>query len=236
MGRAFECRRRAKEARWDKMSKVFPKMAKLITMAAKEGGPDPLTNAKLRLAIANAKAENLPKDNIDAAIKRASAKDAQDIVEVNYEGKGPHGVLIFVECATDNSNRSVTNVKTYFNKNGGQMVPSGSLEFLFARKAAVEFQRTDGMDLEEIEFALIDAGLEELVDDEGLVTAYADYSSFFTLTQAFEQLGIEVKKAELRRVATSPVELTDEQLEEVEKLIDKLEDDDDVQSVFTNIA
>ena len=116
------------------------------------------------------------------------------------------------------------------------MVPSGSLEFLFARKAAVEFQRTNGMDLEEVEFALIDAGLEELVDDDGLVTAYADYSSFFTLTQAFEQLGIEVKKAELRRVATSPVELTDEQLEEVEKLIDKLEDDDDVQSVFTNIA
>jgi YebC/PmpR family DNA-binding regulatory protein len=236
MGRAFECRRRAKEARWDKMSKVFPKMAKLITMAAKEGGPDPMTNAKLRLAISNAKAENLPKDNIDAAIKRAAAQDAQDIVEVNYEGKGPHGVLIFVECATDNSNRSVTNVKTYFNKNGGQMVPSGSLEFLFSRKTAVEFQLIQGMELEEIELALIDGGLEELVVEDDLVTAYADYASFSTLTQAFEQLGIEVKKAELRRIASSPVELTEEQLEEVEKLIDRIEDDDDVQAVYTNIA
>jgi YebC/PmpR family DNA-binding regulatory protein len=236
MGRAFECRRRAKEARWDKMSKVFPKMAKLITMAAKEGGPDPMTNAKLRLAISNAKAENLPKDNIDAAIKRAAAKDAQDIVEVNYEGKGPHGVLVFVECATDNSNRSVTNVKTYFNKNGGQMVPSGSLEFLFSRKTAVEFQLIPGMDLEEIELALIDGGLEELEVEDDLVTAYADYASFSTLTQAFEQLGIEVKKAELRRIASNPVELTEEQLEEVEKLIDKIEDDDDVQAVYTNIA
>lgn len=205
-------------------------------MAAKEGGPDPMTNAKLRLAIANAKAENLPKDNIDAAIKRASAKDAQDIVEVNYEGKGPHGVLIFVECATDNSNRSVTNIKTYFNKNGGQMVPSGALEFLFSRKVAVEFERTPTMDLEEIELALIDAGLEELVEEDNLITAYADYSSFSTLTHAVEELGITVKKAELRRVASNPVELTEEQLEEVEKLIDKIEDDDDVQAVFTNIA
>jgi YebC/PmpR family DNA-binding regulatory protein len=236
MGRAFECRRRAKEARWDKMSKVFPKLAKILTMAAKEGGPDPESNAKLRMAIANAKAENLPKDNIDAAIKRAAAKDAQDIVEVNYEGKGPHGVLLFIECATDNSNRSVTNIKTYFNKNGGQMVPSGALEFLFSRKAVVEFALIPGMDLEEIEFALIDGGLEELIEEDGIVTAIADYTSFATLTHAVEQLGITVKKAELRRIASNPIELTDEQLEEVEKLIDKIEDDDDVQAVFTNIA
>ncbi len=236
MGRAFECRRRAKEARWDKMSKVFPKLAKILTMAAKEGGPDPESNAKLRMAIANAKAENLPKDNIDAAIKRAAAKDAQDIVEVNYEGKGPHGVLLFIECATDNSNRSVTNIKTYFNKNGGQMVPSGALEFLFSRKAVVEFALIPGMDLEEIEFALIDGGLEELIEEDGIVTAIADYTSFATLTHAVEQLGIIVKKAELRRIASNPIELTDEQLEEVEKLIDKIEDDDDVQAVFTNIA
>jgi transcriptional/translational regulatory protein YebC/TACO1 len=130
----------------------------------------------------------------------------------------------------------VTNVKTYFNKNGGQMVPSGSLEFLFSRKTAVEFQLIPGMDLEEIELALIDGGLEELEVEDDLVTAYADYASFSTLTQAFEQLGIEVKKAELRRIASNPVELTEEQLEEVEKLIDKIEDDDDVQAVYTNIA
>jgi YebC/PmpR family DNA-binding regulatory protein len=236
MGRAFECRRRAKEARWDKMSKVFPKLAKLITMAAKDGGPDPDTNAKLRLAIANAKAENLPKDNIDAAIKRAAAKDAQDIVEVNYEGKGPFGVLIFVECATDNSNRSVTNVKTYFNKNGGQMVPSGSLEFLFSRKAVVEFEVAAHNNMEEIELALMDAGLEELEIIDGVATAYADYTAFSTLTHAFEQLSIPVKKAELRRIPNSPIELDEQQWLEVEKLIDRLEDDDDVQAVYTNIA
>jgi YebC/PmpR family DNA-binding regulatory protein len=216
------------------MSKVFPKLAKLITMAAKEGGPDPDTNAKLRLAITNAKAENLPKDNIDSAIKRAAAKDAQDIVEVNYEGKGPHGVLIFVECATDNSNRSVTNVKTYFNKNGGQMVPSGSLEFLFSRKAVVEFEPIGNM--EDLELALMDAGLEELEVADGIASAYADYTSFSTLTHAFEQLAVPVKKAELRRIPNSPIELDEEQWLEVEKLIDRLEDDDDVQAVYTNIS
>lgn len=236
MGRAFECRRRAKEARWDKMSKVFPKLAKLITMAAKEGGPDPETNAKLRLAIANAKAENLPKDNIDAAIKRAAAKDAQDIVEVQYEGKGPHGVLIYVECATDNTNRSVTNVKTHFNKNGGQMVPSGSLEFLFQRKSVIEFVRTPQMSLEEIELNLIDAGLEELIEEDGVLSAIGDYTAFSTLTHAVEGLGITPQKASLQRIATSPIELSEEQLLEVEKLLDRLEDDDDVQAVFTNIA
>lgn len=236
MGRAFECRRRAKEARWDKMSKVFPKLAKLITMAAKDGGPDPETNAKLRLAIANAKAENLPKDNIDAAIKRAAAKDAQDIVEVQYEGKGPHGVLIYVECATDNTNRSVTNVKTHFNKNGGQMVPSGSLEFLFQRKSVIEFPRLADMNLEEIELNLIDAGLEELTEEDGVLSAIGDYTAFSTLTQAVEALGIVPQKASLQRIATNPVELTEDQLQEVEKLLDRLEDDDDVQAVFTNIA
>lgn len=236
MGRAFECRRRAKEARWDKMSKVFPKMAKMITMAAKDGGPDPETNAKLRLAIINAKAQNLPKENIDAAIKRAAAKDAQDIVEVNYEGKAAHGVLVFIECATDNSNRSVTNIKTYFNKNGGQMVASGSLEFMFSRKAVVEFNIIPGMNLEEIELALIDGGLEELDVQDDVARAIADYTSFNTLVQAVEALGINANKSALERIANSPIELTEEQLLDVEKLLDKIEDDDDVQSVFTNIA
>src|SRR5690606_16874924 len=130
MGRAFEYRRAAKEKRWDKMSKVFPKLATSITLAVKEGGTDPISNSKLRTAILNAKAENMPKDNIEAAIKRASGKDAQAMAEVNYEGKGPHGVLIFIECATDNTSRSVSNLKTYFNKNGGQLGQTGSLEFL----------------------------------------------------------------------------------------------------------
>ncbi|MGQ8335881.1 YebC/PmpR family DNA-binding transcriptional regulator [Sunxiuqinia sp. A32] len=236
MGRAFEYRRAAKEKRWGHMSRIFPKLSRSITMAAKEGGPDPEMNAKLRTAIQNAKAQNMPKDNIDAAIKRASGKDASEYTEVNYEGKGPHGVLIFVECATDNTTRTVANVKSYFNKNGGQMVPTGSLEFMFSRKSVFEFELNEGMDLEEYELELIDAGLEEIEENEGTVYATADYTSFGSLSKALEDLNVEVTKANLQRIPTTPVEFSEEQLEEIEKLIDKLEEDDDVQHVFTNIA
>lgn len=236
MGRAFECRRRAKEARWDKMSKVFPKLAKSITLAAKNGGVDPDMNPALRLAIANAKAENLPKDKIDAAIKRASGKDAADIVEVSYEGKGPHGSLFYIECATDNTNRTVVNIKTIFNKNGGQLVNSGQLDFMFTRKAVVEFDPPSDADLGEIELELIDAGLEELEVEDGIARAVADYTAFASLTSGFEKLGIPVRKAGLERIPTQPVELTEEQIDEVESLLEKIEDDDDVQVVFTNLA
>jgi YebC/PmpR family DNA-binding regulatory protein len=236
MGRAFECRRRAKEARWDKMSKVFPKLAKSITLAAKNGGPDPDMNPSLRLAIANAKAENLPKDKIDAAIKRAAGKDAADIVEVSYEGKGPHGSLFWIECATDNTNRSVVNMKTIFNKNGGQIVNSGQLDFMFTRKAVVEFEVTPEMNLEEIEMELIDGGLEELEVEDGIARAIGEYASFSALTAAVEKLGITTKKAGLERIPTQPIELTEEQMAEVEVILEKVEDDDDVQVVFTNLA
>jgi len=237
MGRAFECRRRAKEARWDTMSRVFPKLAKSITMAAKNGGPDPAANAPLRLAISTAKAQNLPKDKIDAAIKRAAGKDAADIVEVAYEGKGPHGSLFYIECATDNTNRSVVNMKTIFNKNGGQIVNSGQLDFMFTRKAVVEFELTPALNPEEIELELIDAGLEELeVDDDGIARAIGESASFSSLTHAIEGLGIPVKKAGLQRLPTQPVELTEEQMAEVEAILEKIEDDDDVQSVYTNLA
>ena len=141
------------------MSKAFPKIGKAITMAAKEGGTDPANNPKLRLAIQQAKAANMPKDNVENAIKRASGKDAADIKEINYEGKGPHGVMIFIECATDNSNRSVANIKTYFNKSGGQLLPTGSLEFLFKRKAVVQFDVKPGMDIEEVAYAVARAVL-----------------------------------------------------------------------------
>ncbi|MFP4332207.1 MAG: YebC/PmpR family DNA-binding transcriptional regulator [Campylobacterales bacterium] len=236
MGRAFEYRKAAKMKRWDKMSKIFPKLAKMITVAAKEGGSDPEMNPKLRTAILNAKAENMPKDNIDAAIKRAEGKDADSITEISYEGKGPYGVMLFVECATDNSTRTVANVKSYFNKLGGQVVPNGSLEFMFSRKAVFEFEKSDDMDLEELELTLIDAGLEELEEHEGNIYVYGDFTSFGELSSALQDMGIEVKKASLKRIATSPVEFSDEQLEEIEKLIDRLEDDDDVQAVYTNIA
>lgn len=236
MGRAFEYRRAAKEKRWDKMSKVFPKLAKAITVAAREGGADPEMNAKLRTAIQNAKAENMPKDNIENAIKRAAGKDIDEISEVTYEGKGPHGVLVFVECATDNTTRTVANVKSYFNKAGGGFAPSGSLEFMFSRKAVFEFEQTETMDIEELELSLIDGGLEEIEENEGIIYAYADYTQFGEMNKVLEDLGVEVKKATLKRIPTSPVEFTEEQLEEIEKMIDKIEDDDDVQAVYTNIA
>jgi len=236
MGRAFEYRRASKEKRWDKMSKLFPKLGKAITVAAKEGGTDPEMNSKLRTAIQNAKAQNMPKDNIDAAIKRATGKDASVYEEVNYEGKGPHGVLVFVECATDNTTRTVANVKSYFNKTGGAMVPTGSLEFMFSRKAVFEFEKTNSVDIDELELELIDAGLEEIELVDGTVYAYADYTNFGSLNKAFEEKGIELSKASLQRIPTSPVEFTEEQLIEIEKLIDRIEEDDDVQAVFTNIA
>lgn len=236
MGRAFEYRRAAKEKRWGHMSKVFPKLAKTITMAVKEGGADPDMNSKLRTAIQNAKAQNMPKDNIDNAIKRAAGKDAESFTEVNHEGKGPHGVLIFVECATDNTVRTVANVKSYFNKNGGQMVPSGSLEFMFSRKAVFEVDNVNGLDIEELELELIDAGLEEIEENDGVIFITGDFTSFGTLSSILEEMKIEVKKASLQRIPTSPVEFSEEQLVDIEKLLDKIEDDDDVQEVFTNIA
>lgn len=218
------------------MSKLFPKLGKAITMAAKEGGSDPEVNTKLRAAIATAKAENMPKDNIDKAIARADAKDAANYSEINYEGKGPHGVLLWVECATDNNTRTFSNIRTIFNKNGGQLMNSGGLEFMFSRKAVIQFKKAEGLDLEEVELNLIDFGLEEILeaDDEVIVTG--EFTSFGSLSKACEDMGLDITKASPQRIANTPADFTDEQIAEVEVLIDKLEDDDDVQNVFTNIA
>jgi len=236
MGRAFEYRRAAKEKRWDKMSKLFPKLAKNITIAAKEGGsPDPDMNSKLRAAIATAKAQNLPKDNIEAAIKRAFGKDAADIKEIRYDGKAPHGALIVVECATDNPTRTVANVKAIFNKNGGEVLTTGSLDFMFTRKAVVEFKKKDDLDLEELELELIDAGLEELDSEGENIVAYGSYESFGSLNKAIEDMGLEIVKSSLQYIPNTPISFTEEQMQEIEKLIDKLEDDDDVQAVYTNV-
>ncbi len=236
MGRAFEYRRASKEKRWDKMSKLFPKLGKIITIAAKEGGSDPNLNAKLRTAILNAKAQNMPKDNIDAAIKRAAGKDIENYSEICYEGKGPHGVLVFVECATDNNTRTVANIKAYFNKMGGSLVPTGSLEFMFSRRAVFEFELPENKNIEEIELELIEYGLEEIERYDDTIYVYGDYTNFGPLSHALEEMGIEVQKAALRRVASNPVEFTEEQLSDIEKLIDKIEDDEDVQAVYTNIS
>jgi YebC/PmpR family DNA-binding regulatory protein len=236
MGRAFEYRRASKEKRWDKMSKLFPKLGKAITMAAKEGGTDPAMNSKLRTAIQNAKAENMPKDNIDAAIKRANQKDVSAYTEVIYEGKGPHGVLVIVECATDNPTRTVANVKSYFNKAGGGVVPNGSLDFMFNRKSVFEINNTGTLEAEDLELELIDAGCEEIEITEEKIYVYGDYTSFGALAAALEEMNIEVQKSSLQRIPTSPIDLTEEQMNDVEKMLDKIEDDDDIQQVFTNIS
>jgi YebC/PmpR family DNA-binding regulatory protein len=236
MGRAFEYRKAAKEQRWGKMSRLFPRLAKAITMAAKEGGDDSSTNSTLRTAINNAKAQNMPKDNIERAVKRASGSDAASYIEINYEGKGPHGVLIFVECATDNTTRTVANVKSYFNKASGQVVPNGSLEFMFSRKAVFEITTPEDFDEEEMELDLIDSGLESIEADEDSVYIYGEYTQFGTLSTAMEEHNFDVKNASLKRYPTTDVEFDDEQTADIEKLLDKLDDDDDVQAVFTNMA
>ncbi len=236
MGRAFEYRKASKLKRWGAMSKLFPKLGKIITMAAKEGGGNPDMNAKLRTAIINAKAENMPKDNIEAAIKRATAKDTASMLEVNFEGKAPHGVLLFIECMTDNNTRTVANVKNILTKHGGELLTNGSLEFMFDRKALFEFELKDGMDLEELELELIDAGLEEIESEDGEVLITADYTSFGTLNSALEEMGIEIKKANLERMANSPISLSEKQQVEIDKILERLEDDEDVQKVFSNLA
>jgi len=245
MGRAFEYRKAAKMKRWGTMSRLFPKLGKIITMAAKDGGQDPDMNPKLRTAILNAKAQNMPKDNIDAAIKRASAKDAADIKEITYDVKAHHGVQMIVECASDNNTRTVANVKAILTRNGGEMLPTGSLNFMFTRKAVFVIDKTEALDVEELELDLIDYGLEEIEedvepqeneDDKPILRIYAEFTSFGEMIKAFEERNIEPKKSTLEYIANTPIELTDAQLEEVDALIDKLEEDEDVQTVFTNIS
>lgn len=236
MGRAFEYRKASKLKRWGAMSKLFPKLGKIITVAAKEGGGDPDTNSKLRTAILNAKAENMPKENIEAAIKRATSKDISSLNEVNFEGKLPYGVQIFIECMTDNNTRTVANIKSILSKNGGEMLTKGSLDFMFERKSIFEFELSDKFDIDELELELIDVGLEEIESEDGLVIATADYASFGIMNTTLEKLGIEIKKANLERMPNTPITLTQEQQLSIDRVLDRLDDDDDVQKVFTNIA
>ena len=235
MGRAFEYRKAAKLKRWGNMARVFTRVGKQIAIAVKAGGPDPDTNSHLRAIIANAKRENMPKDNIERAIKNAMGKDQKDYKEVTYEGYGPFGIAIFVDAATDNTTRTVANVRSYFNKCGGSLVPTGSLEFMFSRKAVFELELPEGMDVEEIELELIDAGLEEIEATEEGVIALSDWTAFGTMQTALEKLGIGVKKANLQRFPNSPVAFSAEDVEAIEKFLEKVEDDEDVQSVYTNM-
>lgn len=234
MGRAFEYRRASKEARWDKMSKLFPKLAKAIQVAAKEGGSNPEMNPKLRTAIATAKANNMPKDNIDAAIKRALGKDSAEIKSIHYEGKAPHGALVIVECMTDNPTRTVANVKAIFAKNGGEVLQNGALGFMFSRKSVFHLEKFSG-DLEELELDLIDFGLENLEQNDDELVISGDYTAFKELSDGVVAKNLVLKKAGLEYVPNEPKAFSEEQILDIEKLLDKLEEDDDVQSVWTNV-
>ena len=244
MGRAFEYRKAAKMKRWGTMSRVFPKLSKSITVAAKEGGSDPEMNPKLRIAITNAKSQNMPKDNIESAIRRASDKSMEDIKEINYEAKAKYGVLLFIECASNNGTRTVADIKNILKKNSAESLTNNSLDFMFTRKSVINCDYDDGIDIEELELELIDYGLESIEkdkepvvndEDKNIIKVYGDFSSFGELNKVIEEKGIKINKSELQRIANSPIELDEEQMEEIEILIDKLEENEDVQNVYTNI-
>ena len=236
MGRAFEFRKARKMKRWSAMAKTFTRIGKDISIAVKEGGPNPDTNARLRAVIQNAKSANMPKDNVERAIKKASGADSANYVEMSLEGYAPHGVAVFVECTTDNNNRTVANVRSYFNKCEGNLGTNGSLEFIFDRKAVFTFSESQvEMDLEELEMELIDAGLEELENDEGTLTVTTDFSDFSNMQKQLESMNIELESSELQRFPNNTKTIVGEEAKSVLKLIDKLEEDEDVQNVFHNM-
>lgn len=235
MGRAFEYRKARKMKRWGNMARVFTKLGKEITIAAKEGGPDVETNPRLRILVQTAKKENMPKENVERAIKKATSKDYTDYKEMNYEGYGPYGIAIFVETATDNTTRTVANVRSYFNKHGGSLGTSGSLEFLFQHKCVFHIVKKDDMDLESLELELIDYGVDELEEDENEIILYGDFSENSNIQKYLEDAGYEIASAEFVRIPNDTKEVTAEQREQIEKLIERIEEDEDVQNVFTNM-
>lgn len=235
MGRAFEYRKATKMKRWGNMARVFTKLGKQITIAVKEGGPDPDTNPRLRVLVQQSKKENMPKENVERAIKKATSKDESDYKEMVYEGYGPFGIAIVVETATDNPTRTVANVRSYFNKHGGSLGTSGSLEFLFDRKCVFKISPKDGVSLEDLELELIDYGVDEVEQDEDGVILYGDFQSYSSIQKYLEENGFEIHSAEFERIPNDLKELNDEQKAQIEKLLDKFEDDDDVQNVFHNM-
>ncbi|AIJ34896.1 MULTISPECIES: YebC/PmpR family DNA-binding transcriptional regulator [Porphyromonas] len=235
MGRAFEYRKARKMKRWGNMARVFTKLGKEITIAAKEGGPDVETNPRLRILVQTAKKENMPKENVERAIKKATSKDYTDYKEMNYEGYGPYGIAIFVETATDNTTRTVANVRSYFNKHGGSLGTSGSLEFLFQHKCVFHIVKKDDMDLESLELELIDYGVDELEEDENEIILYGDFSENSNIQKYLEDAGYEIASAEFVRIPNDTKEVTAEQREQIEKLIERIEEDEDVQNVFHNM-
>jgi YebC/PmpR family DNA-binding regulatory protein len=235
MGRIFEKRKHKMFARFDKMAKAFTRIGKDIAIAVKQNGPNPDNNPRLRMAIQNAKGVNMPKDRVEAAIKRASSKEEKDFQEITYEGYAPHGVPIMVECATDNPTRTVANVRLHFSKNGGSMGNSGSVAFLFERKGVFKFD-PEKLNLDELELDLIDAGADDIERGEDETIVYTKFTEFGHLQKFLESKNLEPKSSELQYIPTTTKELTEEQQDEVLKCVEALESDDDVQNVYHNLA
>lgn len=235
MGRAFEFRKGRKMKRWATMAKTFTRIGKDIAMAVKDGGPNPESNSRLRAVIQNAKAANMPKENVERAIKKASDKDTAAYKEVLFEGYGLHGIAVLIETATDNNNRTVANIRSYFNKTGGTLGTQGSVEFMFDHICNFTVNG-EGLDMEELELELIDYGAEELFEEEGNVVIYAPFESFGQLQKYFEENNIEIISSGFDRIPQVTKELTEEQQADLDKLLEKIEEDDDVQNVFTTIA
>lgn len=231
MGRAFEFRKARKMKRWSAMSKAFTRIGKDIVMAVKEGGPDPISNSRLRAVIQNAKAVNMPKDNVERAIKKASEKGQGDYKEVIFEGYAAHGIAVLVETATDNNTRTVANVRSYFNKCDGSLGTSGSVVFMFDHTCNFRIN-AEGLDPEDMELEFIDYGAEEVFADDDGILIYAPFESYGTIQAAIEAKGIEILSSGFERIPQVTKKLTPEQALDVEKLLEKLDDDDDVQNVY----
>jgi YebC/PmpR family DNA-binding regulatory protein len=221
--------------RWGNMARVFTKLGKQITIAAREGGSDPDTNPRLRVLVQQAKKENMPKENVERAIKKATDKDVSDYKEMVYEGYGPYGIAIVVETATDNPTRTVANVRSYFNKHGGSLGTSGSLEFLFEHKCVFRIEEKPGVSLEDLELELIDYGVDEVIADEGEILLYGDFKSYADIQSYLEANGFVIHSAEFERIPNDTKVLNEEQRAQIEKLLEKFEEDDDVQNVFHNM-
>ena len=236
MGRAFEYRKATKLKRWGNMARTFTRIGKQIAIAVKAGGPDPENNPHLRAVVATAKRENMPKDNVERAIKNAMGKDQKDYKEMNYEGYGPFGIAVFVETATDNTTRTVANVRSVFNKFGGTLGTSGSLDFMFSWKSMFTIAKKEGLEMDELILELIDYGVEDEYDeDEEEITIYGDPKSFDQIQKYLEDNGFEVKGAEFTRIPNDEKELTAEQRATIDKMVERLEEDEDVQNVYTNM-
>ncbi len=237
MGRAFEFRKERKFKRWGYMSRVFTRLGKEITIAAKSGGGDPDNNPRLRALISSARSENMPKDNIERAIKRAVEKEHNDYKEVVYEGYGPYGIAFLIETATDNTTRTVANVRSYFNKSNGSLGTQGSVEFMFDRKCVFRVRSAAPVDLEEMELELIDFGAEELFMEDDIIVIYGVFESFGTIQKYIEEKGYELVSGSFERIPNTELkELNEEQKADIEKLIERFENDDDVQNVYHTMA